>query len=366
MADERKPLQGITFLTEEQIWGDGQGNGQLEVMKSYGTKVGMSDLAMVLGAPVSASNTTSDNQRSGYLWSASPSRCGDVGTVDKLGKWSFRVPYRRAAAGARPALPSSVASLINISSDGSAEALAKGEGRFTRKISGVDVVEYGEYPQTIAAENVSRELEQSFSRGQLQKTGKTYTFDGEKRDSYDSPFSAKEHAEYQHKGKRYIRVKAKPYSRDNPVLSNGKKPQAGEACWIEVQPIEWLKDPSGMMVARQALFAGVQFDRNQRYDGNFEKTDMYRYLNTHFARDMMPSQQQAQSAGQGAVQQEHEVVQSKKHEAAQPEGIMARVGSWAKENPATLTTSYGDAVQARDGSWVEDTQKPRGGGAMLG
>ena len=38
-----------TFLTEQQIWGDDQGNGQLQVMKDYGTKTGMSDLAIVLG-----------------------------------------------------------------------------------------------------------------------------------------------------------------------------------------------------------------------------------------------------------------------------------------------------------------------------
>ena len=42
----------VTFLTEQQIWGDGQGNGQLQVIKSYGTKTGMSDLAIVLGGYV--------------------------------------------------------------------------------------------------------------------------------------------------------------------------------------------------------------------------------------------------------------------------------------------------------------------------
>ncbi|MDX2073797.1 MAG: hypothetical protein SFX19_05460 [Alphaproteobacteria bacterium] len=261
----------ITFLTEEQIWGD----KALQLMKDYGTKAGMSDLAIVLGGPVSNSNKTSDNQLSGYLWSASSDGDGYVRGVHVVGVRGHYYPGKRLL-GARPALPSSVASSIKPS-----------EARLTRKISGVQVVEYGEYPQTIAEETVTRELEQAFSKGQLQKTGKTYTFDSEKRDAYDKPFSAKEHAEYQHKGKRYIRVEAKPYGGDNSVLSNGKKPQAGEACWIEVQPIEWLKDSSGMLVARQALFAGVQFDRNQRYDGNFANTDMKRYLQNHFAKEMV-------------------------------------------------------------------------------
>jgi hypothetical protein len=151
----------------------------------------------------------------------------------------------------------------------------------------VQIVEFGEYPQTIAPENVGRELEQSYERGQLQTTGKKYTFDGEKYDAYSNPFKPEEYAEYQHKGKRYIRVEAKPYGGDYSVLSNGKTLQTDEACWIEVQPIEWLKDPSGVMVARQALFSGVQFDRKKHYDGNFANTDMKQYLQNHFAKEMM-------------------------------------------------------------------------------
>ena len=261
-----------TFLTDQQIWGDDRGTGQLQVMKSYGTKTGMSDLAIALGGYM-GSDKTSDNQRSGCVWSASSDGDGDVRYVRVGGDRNFWYPDRRLV-GARPALPSSVASSIKPS-----------EARLTQKISGVDVVEYGEYPQTIASESVNRELEQVFSRGQLLTTGKKYTFDGEAVNDHDKPFKAKEYAEYQHSGKRYIRVEAKPFDNDS-VLSTGRKPQAGEACWIEVQPIEWLKDPSGVMVARQALFAGVQFDKKQRYDGNFENTDMKQYLQNHFAKEM--------------------------------------------------------------------------------
>ena len=81
-------------------------------------------------------------------------------------------------------------------------------------------------------------------------------------------------------------MEAKPYGDDYSVLSNGKKPQTGEVHWVEVQPIEWLRDPSGICVARQALFAGVQFDKNKSYDGNFEKTDMKQYLQNYFAKEM--------------------------------------------------------------------------------
>jgi hypothetical protein len=288
-----------TFLTDEQIWG----NNALQVIKSYGTKTGMSDLAIVLSGILMGNDKISDGQRTGYVWSASPGGGGGARIVRENGDRLYCRTYERAAVGARPALPSSVTSKIKLTSDASAEALAKGEARLTKKITGSDgkeiqIVEYGEYPQTIAPEDVKKELERALKARKLQATGKTYTFDGEKYNAYSKPFKAKEYAEYQHKGKRYICVKAQPRDEDS-VLSNGKTPEKGEKCWIEVQPIEWLKDKSGMFVARQALFSGVQFDRNQNYDGNFENTDMKKYLDKYFSKEMQTGRNIATPAALG-------------------------------------------------------------------
>ena len=266
-----------TFLQEDQIWGD----KALQVMKDYGTKTGMSDLAIVLGG-LMGSNKTIDGQRTGSVWSASSDGDGDVRTVDNGGgRYDYGPDIR--SDGALPALPSSITSSIKPS-----------EARLTKKICDgkVEVWEYREYPQTIVDDTKSQgkalkdELERLHKANQLRATGKKYTFDGEKHDAYDQPFKPKEYAEYQHNSKRYIRVEAQPRDNDS-VLSNGSKPQTGEACWIEVQPIEWLKDPSGVWVARQALFSGVQFDRNKSYDGNFANTDMKQYLDTYFSKEML-------------------------------------------------------------------------------
>jgi hypothetical protein len=138
-----------TLLTNREVWGDDQGRGQLQVMKVYGTKTGMSDLAVLLGGTVSSSNTTtSDGQRSAYVWSASSSVDGYVRAVYENGDRSSYNPHKRFC-GARPALPSSVASSIGLS-----------EAKPSRKISGVanteiEIVEYGEYPQTIADETAA-------------------------------------------------------------------------------------------------------------------------------------------------------------------------------------------------------------------
>jgi len=44
---------------------------------------------------------------------------------------------------------------------------------------------------------------------------------------------------------------------------------------VKVDPVEWIKDKTGVWVAKQALLAGMQFDHQKKYDGNFEKTDIY-------------------------------------------------------------------------------------------
>ncbi len=262
-----------TFLTQQQIWVDHLGNSQLQVMKEYGTKTGMSDLAIALGGYMGRGQT-SDGQRTGYVWSASSKGNQDVRAVRYDGDRDYYGPSRRNV-GARPALPSSVTSSIR-----------PNEVRPTREISGVQIVEFGEYPQTIAPEGTNTALEQAYNAGRLQTTGKKYTFDSEKYNAYDKPFNAKEYAEYQHNGKRYIRLEAETIDCDS-VMSNGRKPENGEACWIEVQPIEWLQDPSGTWVARQALFAGVQFDSKPEYDGNFADTDIKQYLDRYFSKEMV-------------------------------------------------------------------------------
>jgi len=57
-----------TFLTEDQIWGD----DSLDVIKAYGTKTGLSDLAVALGGMLGNSEITAAGDRSGVVWSASP------------------------------------------------------------------------------------------------------------------------------------------------------------------------------------------------------------------------------------------------------------------------------------------------------
>ena len=261
----------VTFLREEDIWGD----DVLEVIQAYGTKVGISDVAIALGAMMGDGTKNSAGMASGYAWSASSVEYVYVRTVDYRGARFYSRPSHRTAAGC-PALPFSATSLIR---PNNVRAMRLANGKT------VQICKYGSYPQTVAPKSVSQELEAQYQKNTLKTTGKTYTFDSAELNAYDTGFTPRNCAEYSFTGKKYVRIEGKPYDNDS-ILSDGTSVQKGQAYWFEVQPIEWLMDPKGTWVARQALFAGIQFDKKEKYDGNFANTAMYNYLQQYFAKEM--------------------------------------------------------------------------------
>lgn len=144
----------FTFLKEEQIWGD----GALEVMKRYGTKVAPTDLALILGASVyRGEDLTSEGDLTCISWTASTGLGGFVRSVDSNGQKLGEQAIRRTTS-ARPVLPPSEAWKISPSK--------------VRTIDGIRIAEYGEYPQTVADERTSERLERLYSSGSLRMTKK--------------------------------------------------------------------------------------------------------------------------------------------------------------------------------------------------
>ena len=258
----------VTFLKEKDIWDD----NALEVIQAYGTAVGISDVAIALGTGCGGTKDIA-GVTSGCVWLASSS-FKHVCTVYKGSKYSH-IPNKREIAG-RPAMLASVTSKIR---PDNVRTLTLPNGMT------VQICEYGAYPQTVAPKDVSQELEVQYQKNALKTTGKTYTFDSAELDAYSTGFTPRNCAEYSFAGKKYVRIEGKPYDSDS-ILSDGTSVQKGQAYWFEVQPIEWLMDPKGTWVARQALFAGIQFDTDSSYDGNFANTAMYNYLQQYFAKEM--------------------------------------------------------------------------------
>ena len=145
----------VTFLREEETWGD----NALEVIKAYGTRVGISDAAIALGTHMNRNSDDKDitGVASGHSWLTSFHISGDVHIVYYYGTEHCIYPSGREAAG-RPAIPASVTSAIR-PKNVREEHLANGKT--------VQICEYGEYPKTVAPKPVSQELETLYRKKTL-------------------------------------------------------------------------------------------------------------------------------------------------------------------------------------------------------
>lgn len=231
------------LLSQEQVFGE----SKIEVI---GAACEASDFAVLTGAKMN-----DDGNCEWFLSSAAG--CGDVCMVDAKGE--RKMAYATAYGSVRPAFEGA-----NVS---------KGSFIMTKDTRRSQIFEFGEYPQNAASRDAANILEGEFSKGRLRKTGKKYSV------VYD---------EYLYEDKKYIRV---PYAFEKKsALSNGKTYKLGDAVWIKVSPIEWIYDEkAAMSVSRSVLVSGQLYSSDCYYDGEFEKTAIYKFLNTIFAEEIVPS-----------------------------------------------------------------------------
>ena len=236
----------LTLLDENQVFGS---NG-LDIIKKYGTKCAITDFAILLGGYVSSDFYTSEGyarkDRIGWWWTKSSEVDDDVRVVYVDGDSSWHYVFRRFG-GVRPVLPySSIAKIF------SNEAIAKSE---------IKEVFYGEYPQMVASEKISCELENQYNNGTLESTGKCYTTDSVEYQDTEISFKARKHLEYIYNGVKYIRFVGDSNCYGD-ILSDGQKVQTGS---IEVTE----------MVDRVKTNGEVQF--NNRRQSLFDQFEPYIY-----------------------------------------------------------------------------------------
>ncbi len=266
-------MNGFTFLTNDQIFG----NKKLNVLKKYGTKCAITDFSILLGGYVSPDDYTSEGiskkDRTGWWWTktaydnnalaVTTSGHNEVGHVNKR------------YGGARP-----VISYPLISPNLSNLIITK---------EGILEAEYGEYPQTVVDENYSREIERAYNNGNIRTTGKTYTTDSELYMFCNSNFQARRHIEYEYKGKKYVRVEGNSLCVEN-MLSDGRIICDGDIYWVAVEPIKWMIDEiANIAISKKLIFAGVQFNNKEDYQGDFNKTDMGKFMDIFFSGEIIPS-----------------------------------------------------------------------------
>ena len=139
--------------------------------------------------------------------------------------------------------------------------------------------EYGEYPQRRVYEVMEKKLEEEYENGKLIETGKSYTHRyeellSEKDDTlpFDVPFPDNG-TEYIYNDKKYVRLNTKPFP-----------------TWYQVKPIVWrYHKKSKTAFTSEILFPGAIHDHNNN-PSSFEETDMYKYLNTTFKKEIIPDE----------------------------------------------------------------------------
>ena len=270
-------MNNFTFLTNEQIFG----NNKLDIIKHYGTKCTITDFSILLGGSVSldyytrGGNTKKD--RTGWWWTKTP-YANAACFVDQDGN-SYQNNVDMRSGGARPALPYS-----------SIQRFSSNEVRVAHKIN---EIKYGEYPQTIVDEDYSLELEIAFanmpySNNEMKATGRIYTTDSVSYQDFDTSFKARAHTEYEYKGSKYIRFVGDSNC-DGEFLSDGRKIQSERVYWVNVEPITWIVDEKAdIALCKKIIFSGVQFDDVRNYKGDFKKTNIYRFMNTYLAKEIIP------------------------------------------------------------------------------
>ena len=271
----------LTLLSEQEVWGV-NGGRQLDVLEKYGTMSAITDLVILTGGycedscSYMAPDDNSLKGRTGWVYTRSSDGNGDVCGVDSDGSRYSHYRYGRKGA-VRPALLSSF-------------IFSQISPNRVRGYNGTEEVEYGEYPQYAPDSDVQRRLENEYKNGNLQQTGRNYTFDKTEYDDYDQYFQPVTYEEYDYNGKRYIRIRANSDSGHGSKfkLSNGEYYQDGDFVWIEVSPVKWLiDDKTQTLVSKRGLLSGIRFHTKDRsYNGDFSTTDMKEYLDKHMLRDL--------------------------------------------------------------------------------
>jgi hypothetical protein len=146
---------------------------------------------------------------------------------------------------------------------------------------------YGEYPQEVVDNETKQLLETELKNGNLKKTGKVYTCD--KSEEINESFLPIEYEEYWYKNNKYVKALATG-DRHAKELSNGDSVYKGHNEWFKVSPIEWYYLPYlNAFLSVKGIVAGVRFCNIHEYSGDFESTEMYKFLNNYLIKDIEPS-----------------------------------------------------------------------------
>ena len=260
----------LTIPSDDQLYGQ----NQLDPIKNYGLNAATTDLAILTGCLPSEwtfSNIPDDDGitgRSGCYWIITD----DNAHATAINVRSTIVYFEPSdsTVGIRPILK-----------------LPKISTFKTRGYKKTIETKYGEYPQYAPVDTIQNIIEHEYQDRKLKRTGNTYTFNSNESNIKNSDFTIT-YEEYEYQREKYIRVKANFHQEEEVKLSNGSTYKNGDYVWVEVSPVIWLVDEkASMLISKKILVSGVRFlDENVKYDGDFDETDLKKYLDKYMLRDL--------------------------------------------------------------------------------
>lgn len=256
-------MDDFTFLTVDDCFGD----NELEILRRRGREAQITDFAALLGA---YKNET--NKDLGIYWTKTYNSHDGVSTVSCFGgtKTDYWGYIRDCSV--RPAIQYSSLDDILVSN---------------RASDGVLEVEYGYYPQKAVRYSMQSTLEIAFINDEIAKTNNKFTVYPIRFVDDEEIFEQEILDEYIYNEERYVRMIASPCWGYTAKLSNDEFYDKGAVVWVKVEPVKWLVDEKKqIMLAEKLLFSGLKFNNKERYDCTFEETDIYKYMNTVFAKEL--------------------------------------------------------------------------------
>ena len=256
----------ITLLSEQEIWGD----RQLEVLKTFGTSAKVTDVCILTGGYFADLNSDMKS-RTGSFWTKTDINEKLARSVSIQGLKMDSVKEARNLI-IRPVIE---LTLVDLPGEVGSE--------------GVLEKNYGEYPQYAADVTLQDKLEKKYNKGELKKTGHTYTFNSVSIFEYAKEFAPETYEEYSYGKQKYIRMKVNSsYGTIGVILSNGLVYKNGDYVWVEVSPITWLVDYRNFKhVSKKGLVSGISFsDEIDINYGDFNKTNLKKYLKKYMLKDM--------------------------------------------------------------------------------
>lgn len=149
------------------------------------------------------------------------------------------------------------------------------------------IIEYGEFPQTVEKNDISKMLEALYQMNEIERTSKIYTISDLSRsnDIDNRPFIPKSYQEITFSNKRYIRVVAQSKGLTN--LSDGRVVENKTPYWIKVEPVRWIVDKlTGVCVSQKGLITGIPFSHSTNYSGYFNESDISRYFELYLSDEI--------------------------------------------------------------------------------